>query len=243
MAPRRRGALPQSGRPRRRGCSRGQSLVEFALIAPVFFVVFFGIIEFAFILTTLSGYNFAAREGARYGSIIGNSDPNADTGILQAIIARTSSLPFGTPITVDIYKANQDGTCVGGTVGTAGCTEDQYTFSSPTTYSQGPLPLAWTPTSRNDTLIGADYLGVRVLYQYTFVTSFLNYYCNPSPSCTTGNAGTHLNLSATSVQRIEPQDFGGDVPSRAPLAVAAPGPVWPAWVVPSLANQWEGAIV
>lgn len=203
-------------RRRRRGRSAGQSLVEFALIAPVFFVMFFGIVEFALILTTLSGFNFASREGARWGSIVGNSDPTADQQIIQAVISRSQSLPFGAPLTIDIYKSLPDGTCVGGTVGTVACTEDQYQCSSKTSCASQTIT-NWAPSLRNDTLLSADYLGVRVLYQYTFVTSFLNYYCNPG-ACTTGNAGTHLNLSATSVQRIEPQDFGGDVPNRAPLA-------------------------
>lgn len=239
---------PRNNPPRRRGRGRssGQALVEFALIAPIFFVVFFGIVEFSFILTTLSGFNFAAREGARYGSIIGNSDPNADQGILSAIITRSQVLPFGTPISVDIYKANQDGSCVSstgtgsGALGTPSCTEDFYTFSSKTSYTASFT--GWSPTSRNDTLIGADYLGVHVLFQYTFVTSFLNYYCNPPSSCPTGYAGTHLNLSATSVQRIEPQDFGSDVPSRAPITGAVPP--WLTvveWFTPALVWR-EGAM-
>jgi Flp pilus assembly protein TadG len=235
---------PQSSpsRRRRRGRSSGQSLVEFALIAPVFFVMFFGIVEFAFILTTLSGYNFAAREGARFGSIVGRTDANADQDILTAIINRSQALPFGAPLSVDIYKSLPDGNCVGGAVGTASCTENQYQCTSKTTCSTQTLS-NWPVDSRNDTLLGADYLGVRVLFQYTFVTSFLNYYCSPPSSCPTGSAGTHLNLSATSVQRIEPQDYGGgDVPSHAPTAAGiSPWLTAAAWMRAPLTWWAEGA--
>jgi TadE-like protein len=53
--------------------SRGQALVEFALIAPVFFLVLFAIIEagrFMFYYETL---NNATREGARYAIVHGEN--------------------------------------------------------------------------------------------------------------------------------------------------------------------------
>ncbi len=52
-----------------RFCGHGQSLVEFALIAGLLFVVIFGLIELGraiFIWTAISN---AAREGARYGLV------------------------------------------------------------------------------------------------------------------------------------------------------------------------------
>ena len=202
------GTQPRGGSPpRRRGRSKGQALVEFALIAPIFFLMFFGIVEFAFILTTLSGHNFAAREGARFGSIIGRTetDVQADQDILSAVIARSKALPLSTTLSVDIYKSLPNGDCVGGAVGTGACTEDKYTFTSKTSYALSGSML-WPANSRDDTLIGADYLGVRVLLRYTFITGFVS------------GLGTQLNLSATSVQRIEPQDYGADVPHSAPVA-------------------------
>jgi hypothetical protein len=54
---------------------RGQAMVEFALVAPIFFILLFGIIEagrFIFYYETLS---HATREGARYAIVNGaNSD-------------------------------------------------------------------------------------------------------------------------------------------------------------------------
>ncbi|HLY32571.1 MAG TPA: TadE family protein, partial [Ktedonobacterales bacterium] len=42
------------------GRSQGQALVEFALVAPIFFLMFFGVIEFALINASIGAYNFAA---------------------------------------------------------------------------------------------------------------------------------------------------------------------------------------
>jgi Flp pilus assembly protein TadG len=65
------------GRRRRR---RGQALAEFALVAPVFFLVLFGIIEagrFIFYYETL---NNATREGARYAIVNGANSLVCPTG-------------------------------------------------------------------------------------------------------------------------------------------------------------------
>ena len=48
--------------------SRGQALAEFALVAPVLFLIFFGIIEFGRFVLAYEELNNATREGARYES-------------------------------------------------------------------------------------------------------------------------------------------------------------------------------
>ena len=49
--------------------SRGQALVEFALVVPIFFLLLFGFIDIARYVYTTTAYGQAAREGARYGSV------------------------------------------------------------------------------------------------------------------------------------------------------------------------------
>ena len=56
---------PRPKRSRR----RGQSLVEFALVAPIFFLVIFGIIDVGRYVYVTTAFNQAAREGARTGSV------------------------------------------------------------------------------------------------------------------------------------------------------------------------------
>jgi TadE-like protein len=72
----------------RRERTRAQALVEFALVAPVFFIVLFAIIEggrFVFFYETLSN---ATREGARYAIIHGS---NAADG------CESGPMPGGAP--------------------------------------------------------------------------------------------------------------------------------------------------
>jgi hypothetical protein len=49
--------------------TRGQNLVEFALIAPVMFLLLFGIIDFGLFLHERITIQHAVREGARYGAV------------------------------------------------------------------------------------------------------------------------------------------------------------------------------
>ncbi len=57
--------------PRRH--SRGQSLVEFALVIPLFLVMLFGIIDIGRVIWANDALANAAREGARFASVTGSS--------------------------------------------------------------------------------------------------------------------------------------------------------------------------
>src|SRR5664279_4517955 len=57
---------------------RGQSLVEFALVAPLFFLLVFAITDFGRLFFTQSTLQFALREAGRYavtGQHMANPDP------------------------------------------------------------------------------------------------------------------------------------------------------------------------
>ncbi len=47
----------------------GQTLAEFALVVPIFFLVLFGIIDIGRYVYVTTAFNQAAREGARFGSV------------------------------------------------------------------------------------------------------------------------------------------------------------------------------
>lgn len=53
----------------RRDRTRGQALVEFALVLPIFFLLLFGIIDVGRLVYVSNAFNQAAREAARYGSV------------------------------------------------------------------------------------------------------------------------------------------------------------------------------
>jgi Flp pilus assembly protein TadG len=65
-------AIAHAGRrARSRPTSRGQALVEFALVAPLFFLMLFAIIDFGRYVYYVQILNNAAREGARYAIVHG----------------------------------------------------------------------------------------------------------------------------------------------------------------------------
>jgi len=56
------------------GRDHGASLVEFAVVAPLLFLLLFGVIEFARVGHGFNTVWTAAREGARYATTVGNDD-------------------------------------------------------------------------------------------------------------------------------------------------------------------------
>lgn len=64
---------------RRKKEERGAALVEFAIVAPLLFLLLFGVVEFGRAVVTFTGVTTAAREGARYGTTVGDSPTNPGT--------------------------------------------------------------------------------------------------------------------------------------------------------------------
>jgi Flp pilus assembly protein TadG len=56
-------------RHRLRDRSRGQALVEVALVSPLFFALLFGLIDLGRVIWAIDSVGAAAREGARYASV------------------------------------------------------------------------------------------------------------------------------------------------------------------------------
>lgn len=204
---RRRGAPPltslltrRAGGPR--GRSRGQALVEFALVAPLFLMLLFGIVEYSLINASVGTFNFAAKDAAREGAIIGKGSVTTGTTTVDVdyymvnniILPRVSGVVVAQMQKVEIFHADQTGACVNVTVNNVtGCQENIWQFVNG---SWQETQTGWQPSSRNDALSNADYLGVKISYTYTYLTAF---FAITSPT---------LNLTALSVQRIEPQQYG-----------------------------------
>jgi hypothetical protein len=60
-----------TSRPLRKRRTRGQAMVEFALAAPIFFFLMFGLIELGRAVFYIQILDSAARDGARYGVVHG----------------------------------------------------------------------------------------------------------------------------------------------------------------------------
>jgi Flp pilus assembly protein TadG len=80
---------------RRRGDSRGQSLVEFALVLPILLVMFMGIFDFGRAIFAFNSVSNAAREGMRVAIV--NQNPTVITSKAKA--AMTGLPPDGTSVT------------------------------------------------------------------------------------------------------------------------------------------------
>jgi Flp pilus assembly protein TadG len=84
---------------RRRRSSRGATLVEFALVAPIFFLVLFSIVEAARFVFYYELLNNATRDGARYAIVHGENSfdptgpPNDPSG--ADVIARVKESAIG----------------------------------------------------------------------------------------------------------------------------------------------------
>ena len=81
---------------------RAAALVEFAMVAPILFLLLFGIVDFGRAFFTMNNLYSAVREGARFASVQGNP---ANTGAIQARVQQYvasfgGAAPTGT-VTLD----------------------------------------------------------------------------------------------------------------------------------------------
>ena len=85
-------AYPTPARPCRNGRrSSGQSMVEFALVAPVLFLILIAILQFGQAFTNYIQVTNGARDGARK-AIVSRSDPNAVATVQNAVKSSVWSL-------------------------------------------------------------------------------------------------------------------------------------------------------
>lgn len=96
--------MSESGVASRFRAQRGAALVEFAVVAPLLFLLLFGVIEFGRLVATYTSVSTAAREGARYATATGEGDSGTPRyvdcpGILAAVAAKS---PLLDPSQLDV---------------------------------------------------------------------------------------------------------------------------------------------
>jgi Flp pilus assembly protein TadG len=84
--------------------TRGQALVEFALIVPIFVIVIFGIIDLGRYVFTANAVSNAAREGSRIGSVGSRPPACATLSREQCVITIADDNAWGvsSPVTTTV---------------------------------------------------------------------------------------------------------------------------------------------
>lgn len=197
---------------------RGQGLVEFALVLPIFVALVVSIGELGLIFGKISSLGYASREGARVGSAlalgdqslcsVSDQDLSGVDAVLVAAVQRIlrspdSGIDLGKVQEIRIFKATSSGTETGGLVNIwryAGPGAGPEVDPGPgrANIDFAPVQVVWPACSRVNTGVSPDSIGVTVRYTYDFVT--------PMPQvldALSGGALT-LTLSETTVMALNP---------------------------------------
>jgi TadE-like protein len=183
---------------------RGQALVEFALVLPVFVTVLMGFIEFVFVLNGVLATDLASR-GAALAATEGGSDGRADCAVLKSIEDDLTAPADRSHVqVVEIFEASATGAHLGRSTqysrsGSLSChLLDGTALTLPYTLTQDGYP----PADRCTFLRGCggpgdsvDHVGVRIVYRHTWRTPF------PALVAT----GPYLTIERSNVMRMEPE--------------------------------------
>ncbi len=193
------------GRRRRRNRSRGQTLVEFALVFPIFIFLLLSVIEFAFMFNAVLTANYATRDASLVAAEAGSAD-GADCVIIAAVLAdMTPPVDAGQVSRIIVYRANIGGNPITGSYVTSGNVYDRTgSIANPSgttdcsrvggsaavpyaltaaNYPEGLPVLATGNGGRCNFLNGCpsnglrtrDAVGVQVTYDYTWHTPLVNF--------------------------------------------------------------------
>lgn len=201
---------------RRRDGQRGQGLVEFSLLVPVFALLLLAMLEFGFVFDHTLTIQYASREGARVGSALVNGggtlgcgsgqSPNASTvdPLIIAAVTRVLKSP-GSRVnvaqipTIRIYKANASGNEAGPV--------NVWTYNTGSTIFE-ETSVGWAACGRTNEApspskpAGPDSIGVSLTYTYSLQTglgSVLRFFG--------GTGWSTITVSDRTVMAMNPTDL------------------------------------
>lgn len=166
---------------RRVNASRGQAMVEFAMITPLFMLILLTVLEFGFVFTHHITMEYATREGARMGAALANGSVTFDCKVVdEQVVAAVQRVltASGSQIDMDqigeirIYKAGTNG--------------EEQTLANVWKKGNGPKVDGaflmfkessnnWDACARNNGGIGqTDSIGISLVYDYRYVTPLGN---------------------------------------------------------------------
>jgi len=179
-------AVRRGRAPRARPRSAGQTLVEFALVLPLFVVLTLSVIEFAFVFNAILSINYASRNAALLAAEAGNGT-GADCIILDSIEQEVRGPSDRSQIQqVSIFWADRNGVQIGSnaqvyvrTGATSGPNATTCTYPDGTTITvpYRLVQIGYPASARCNVLAGCgsphnglDRVGVRIWYVHTWKT-------------------------------------------------------------------------
>jgi Flp pilus assembly protein TadG len=161
---------------------RGQALVEFAVVLPVFLLLLFGLVEFGFVLNASSTVNYASRVAALLAAE-GGATEGTDCMVLRAVERSMTSPTTPTRISrVEIYWSDSNGDQIASNVNAydrSGALTCAYGDGTTITVPYSRTTNNYPESARCDVLAGCgglhttvDEIGVRITYAHQWVTSF-----------------------------------------------------------------------
>lgn len=187
---------------------RGQALVEFALVLPLFIFLLIAIIEFAFAFSTMNALSFAARDVARVG-VEGGDRQGTDCSMLVTLESTVGATTDRAGVSqLEIFWSDENGNLLHGARhvyqrgGSLSCTTVKgdavtvpYSLVSGSSY---PETARCSVLAGCDTLVpphpGVDTLGVRITYTYRWRT----------PLSSLLSLAPRITMRADQQMRIEP---------------------------------------
>ncbi len=169
----------------------GQSLVEFALVMPIFILLIMGLIEYGFLYNNILTVQYASRQGVSVAAEAGSLD-GADCYVLRAVEDALRSPTNRTSVeAVEVFESDTNGDAIPGRAnryirsGTLACpgSDQPYSLVGAEGYPQ---------TLRGDSLSGGlDLVGVHIDFTYYGITPI--------------GAGRSWAVSDGSTLRMEPK--------------------------------------
>ncbi len=184
---------------------RGAALIEAAIIAPVFVLVVFFILELGLLFRDSLTTDNASREGARAASTRGN-EADADYFILRTVEHGLEAMGLQRLDYVVVFRATGPEDTVPGSCTTSSqaglCNRytatdffaeiDDASGNDTGNFRCGSLDSAWCPTTRETSLsAGTDFIGIHVQTRHDFITGLI----------TNGQS-----LGETTILRLEPDE-------------------------------------
>ncbi len=158
---------------------RGASTIEAAFLLPVILTIALGAAEFGFAFVDWLSVSNAARTGARIGSAAAVS-PSADSVVLDAVGQALGDMDSSRVQAVWIYKADASGEPVDAALGCDIGSESLCTTSNVYVpdgaggwQCMATNGCPWPSTMRDNKLPNLDQLGVRIVFQHDWLTSFI----------------------------------------------------------------------